>query len=218
MVAAAAIFGVVFVQIAGAHVATTPLIGSVSAGKTLFKAQGCGKCHTLAAAESTGTIGPNLNTLKPSQALVATQVTTGGGFMPSFGGTLSKAQIDDIAAYVYSSTHNQTVPPPTQGAATVTVVAGKPSTFAFTLSTKTVRLGTVTFKVTNKGSIAHSFKVCSSDTGGSANSCAGKGTATISPGKSATLTITFKTKGKYEYLCAIPGHAAAGMKGDLTVT
>jgi mono/diheme cytochrome c family protein len=103
--AATAVLGVVFAQVAGAHTAGTPLIGSVAAGKTLFKAQGCGKCHTLAAAKSTGTIGPNLNKIKPSQALVAKQVTTGGGFMPSFGGTLKKAQIDDIAAYVYSSTH-----------------------------------------------------------------------------------------------------------------
>jgi uncharacterized cupredoxin-like copper-binding protein len=100
----------------------------------------------------------------------------------------------------------------------VTVTAGKPSTFAFTLSTKTVKTGSVTFNVTNKGSIPHTFKVCTSNKGGSANSCAGKGTASISPGKSATLTIAFSTKGTYEYLCTIPGHAAAGMKGELTVT
>lgn len=100
----------------------------------------------------------------------------------------------------------------------VTVTAGKPSLFAFTLSTKTVKTGTVTFKVTNKGTIPHSFKVCSSNKGGSANACTGKGTANIAPGKSATLTVTFTKKGSYEYLCTIPGHAAAGMKGDLKVT
>ena len=100
----------------------------------------------------------------------------------------------------------------------VTVTAGKPSTFAFTLSTKTVKTGSVTFKVTNKATIPHTFKVCSSSTGGSANACAGKGTATIQPGKSATLTITFTKKGTYEYLCTFPGHASFGMKGDLKVT
>lgn len=101
---------------------------------------------------------------------------------------------------------------------TVTVTAGKPSEFAFTLSTKSVAPGSVTFKVTNKGALAHTFFVCSANTGGSANKCAGKGTAQISPGKSATLTISFTKAGSYEYLCTVPGHAAAGMKGDLKVT
>ena len=103
-------------------------------------------------------------------------------------------------------------------ATVVKVTAGKPSLFAFTLSTKTVKTGTVTFDVTNKGALPHTFKVCSSNKGGTANSCAGKGTPTIKPGKSATLTVTFSKAGTYEYLCTIPGHAAAGMKGDLKVT
>ena len=34
---------------------------------------------------------------------------------------------------------------------------------------------------------------------------------------SATLSYTFKTKGAYEYLCTVPGHAAAGMKGKIGV-
>lgn len=102
-------------------------------------------------------------------------------------------------------------------ATTVTVTAGKPSIFAFTLSTKSVKAGPVTFKVTNKGSIPHDFKLCSSSKGGTANSCSGKGTALISPGKSATLSITLKA-GSYEYLCTVSGHAAAGMKGDIKVS
>lgn len=101
---------------------------------------------------------------------------------------------------------------------TVSVIAGKPSEFAFKLSTKTVATGSVTFKLTDQGALPHDFFVCSSNKGGSANSCSGKGTSTISPGGSATLTIDFKTAGTYEYLCTVPGHAAAGMKGDLKVT
>jgi uncharacterized cupredoxin-like copper-binding protein len=103
-------------------------------------------------------------------------------------------------------------------ATVVTVTAGKPSEFKFTLSAKSVKTGAVTFKVTNKGALGHTFKVCSSSKGGSANSCAGKGTATIAPGASATLSVTFAKAGSYEYLCTVPGHAAAGMKGDLKVT
>jgi len=103
-------------------------------------------------------------------------------------------------------------------ATVVTVTAGKPSTFAFTLSTKSVKTGNVTFKVTNKGTITHTFKVCSSSKGGSANSCAGKVTPSIAPGKSASLTVGFTKAGTYEYLCTVPGHAAGGMKGDLKVS
>jgi uncharacterized cupredoxin-like copper-binding protein len=102
-------------------------------------------------------------------------------------------------------------------ATVVTVTAGKPGPFAFTLSTKTIKAGAVTFKITNKGALSHTFKVCSSPKGGSANSCSGKVTGTIAPGKSATLSVTLK-KGSYEYLCTVPSHAAAGMKGDIKVT
>jgi len=108
--------------------------------------------------------------------------------------------------------------------AVVTVTAGKPSAFAFTLSTKTIKGGfgpgglAVTFKVTNKGAFPHTFKVCSSSKGGDANACAGKGTPSIGPGKSASLMIMFSKAGTYEYLCTVPGHAAAGMKGELRVT
>jgi uncharacterized cupredoxin-like copper-binding protein len=40
----------------------------------------------------------------------------------------------------------------------------------------------------------------------------------LSPGKSATLRVTFLRKGRYPYKCTVPGHAAAGMKGVFTVT
>jgi uncharacterized cupredoxin-like copper-binding protein len=100
----------------------------------------------------------------------------------------------------------------------ISVTAGKPSEFKFSFSAKSVKHGAVTFKFTDKGALPHALKFCSSPKGGSANSCAGKGTAVISPGKSTTLTITFAKAGSYEYLCTVPGHAAAGMKGDLKVT
>ena len=101
-------------------------------------------------------------------------------------------------------------------ATVVNVTAGK-SGFSFSLSKSTVPHGAVTFKVKNAGGFPHSFKLCSSPKGGTANSCAGKGTPTIAPGATAALTATL-AKGTYEYLCTIPGHAANGMKGILKVT
>ena len=104
---------------------------------------------------------------------------------------------------------------------TVVVTEGKPSSLKFTLSPKTFKHGKVTFKVTNKDTsgIAHDFKWCTKPvTNASANSCVGKGTATIGQGASATLTVTILKAGTYEYLCTVPGHAAAGMKGVVRVT
>jgi uncharacterized cupredoxin-like copper-binding protein len=101
---------------------------------------------------------------------------------------------------------------------TVKVTAGKPSEFHFTLSAMSVKHGAVTFTVTNKGALGHDFKICSSAKGGLHLSCAGSATPLIAPGKTATLKVTFKTAGTYEYLCVVPGHAAAGMKGDIKVT
>ena len=60
----------------------------------------CGSCHTLSDAGTTGTIGPNLDDLKPPYDVIVEQVTNGGGAMPPFGGTLTEQQIADVAAYV----------------------------------------------------------------------------------------------------------------------
>jgi nitrite reductase (NO-forming) len=57
----------------------------------------------------------------------------------------------------------------------------------------------------NKGKISHNFRIGT------------KSTPNLLPGKSATLTVKFTKKGRYAYLCTIPGHAAAGMKGQFAV-
>jgi uncharacterized cupredoxin-like copper-binding protein len=88
-----------------------------------------------------------------------------------------------------------------RAAASSVSVTGKE--FKFTLSTKSPRHGSVTFRFKNAGSVKHDFKI------------AGKKTKVIKPGKTTTLTVTLK-KGTYKYLCTVPGHAAAGMKGKLT--
>jgi mono/diheme cytochrome c family protein len=71
-------------------------------GQAIFKAN-CASCHTLSAAGATGTVGPNLDQLKPAMARVVRQVTNGGAIMPAFKGKLSDAQIQAVAKYVSSS-------------------------------------------------------------------------------------------------------------------
>jgi mono/diheme cytochrome c family protein len=79
-----------------------PAAGDAAAGKAVFTSAGCTSCHTLKDAGSTGTIGPNLDQLKPAFARVKRQVENGGGPMPAFKNTLSAKQIDDVSAYVSS--------------------------------------------------------------------------------------------------------------------
>jgi uncharacterized cupredoxin-like copper-binding protein len=76
--------------------------------------------------------------------------------------------------------------------------------FHFKLSKTSVPAGSVTFTLKNAGHVGHDFKI------------GGKKTPVISPGKTAKLTVTLQ-KGKAPYLCTVAGHAAAGMKGVLTV-
>jgi len=68
-------------------------------GKKIFAAN-CSSCHTLKEAGASGAIGPNLDQLKPSQAIVQHQVEVGGGVMPAFKGKLSDEQITAVAKYV----------------------------------------------------------------------------------------------------------------------
>jgi mono/diheme cytochrome c family protein len=79
-------------------------VGNPANGASIFSSSGCGACHTLAAAGSTGTAGPNLNTAKPALALIEFRVKNGGLDMPPFGSSLSNQQIADLATWVYQST------------------------------------------------------------------------------------------------------------------
>jgi mono/diheme cytochrome c family protein len=73
--------------------------GAAPDGKALFVAN-CASCHTLKDAGTNGTVGPDLDALKPSESRVARQVTNGGGVMPAFKGKLTTAEIQAIAKYV----------------------------------------------------------------------------------------------------------------------
>jgi cytochrome c6 len=88
---------------------TTSTTGAVSAGDPangakVFASAGCGGCHTFSKANSTGSVGPNLDDLGPSYDTVVHQVTNGGGVMPSFKDRLSEQEIRDVAAFVSGQT------------------------------------------------------------------------------------------------------------------
>jgi cytochrome c6 len=121
MISAVLVFGVEKKEVAKAGEATTSAAATTTAaattstpaaaqgdpvaGKAVFASAGCGACHTLKAAGSTGTVGPNLDQLKPPYDKILHQVEVGGGPMPAFKNTLSAKQIQDVAAFVFASTH-----------------------------------------------------------------------------------------------------------------
>jgi plastocyanin len=90
-------------------------------------------------------------------------------------------------------------------AAKATTVTVTMKEFKFVLSKSRVPHGKVTFKLVNKGKLGHDFAI------------AGKKSPLVGKGKTKLFTVTLKA-GKLAYKCTLPGHAAGGMKGKLTVT
>jgi len=122
--------------------------------------------------------------------------TRSNGFLVPLAAVASSLALVPLAAAA-PATHSRA------SAATIRVQAGE---FFFRLSAKSVpRPGRVTFVVTNVGHVAHDFRID------------GRQTAMLQPGKSARLTVTFRKKARFSYLCTVPGHAAGGMKGVFVV-
>jgi mono/diheme cytochrome c family protein len=89
----------------------------VRAGQAVFARMGCGGCHTLAAAQAAGPIGPNLDERLPSYdraALIRKIVdpypagSTGVGDMPEdFGLRMSGAELEALATFLLASTRRE---------------------------------------------------------------------------------------------------------------
>lgn len=175
--------------------------GNAAAGKSVFQSN-CASCHTLKAAGSVGTIGPNLDKTSLSETTIVKAVTSGGASvmtkaaaakyqiqMTAYKGTLTPTQIADVSAFVYASTHATT----TQAKVTVTVTIGVPKATSCKLSKSVVAKGTVVFTVKNEGKTKHFFEVD------------GKKTPLIAAHKSAKLTVVFGKTGRFTYTCVAKG-------------
>jgi mono/diheme cytochrome c family protein len=92
--------------------ATTATTGNTAAGKHVFAAEGCASCHTFKAANATGTVGPDLDTvLKGKDAsfirtsIVDPNAEIAKGYPPNvmpqdFGQRLSDTQLSNLVAFV----------------------------------------------------------------------------------------------------------------------
>ena len=86
--------------------------GDAAAGKEVFMSSGCGGCHTFAAAGTSATIGPDLDTVLQgkdaqfvAESIVDPNAEIAPGFqagtMPdSFGDSLSDKQLADLVAFL----------------------------------------------------------------------------------------------------------------------
>jgi uncharacterized cupredoxin-like copper-binding protein len=99
-----------------------------------------------------------------------------------------------------SSTTTEPKPQPT-------TVAVAESEFKIALASTDLKAGQVTFDVKDDGKIPHDLAIKGMS----------QKTKLISPGDSAKLEVTLKP-GKYELYCSVPGHEAAGMKANITVS
>jgi mono/diheme cytochrome c family protein len=190
-----------------AHQDATPLkvIGNVAAGKALFKPT-CGGCHTLTAAKTTGTVGPDLDTVSLSEATIVKAITNGGATvmspaavkkylarMPAYKSSLTKTQIQNIAAFVYTAMSE------------VKTIKVGINDSRIALSPTSIALGKITFSISNTGKKVHNFSINK------------KTSPRVLPGKTVIFSVSFTKTGKYAYKSTVLGDRRL-KGGSLTIT
>jgi plastocyanin len=201
-------------------------------GKQLFVAK-CGSCHTLAHASSSGQIGPNLDdAFRQDRADGVKSTSIQGlvdywirypntqGVMPA--GLIKGQKAQDVAAYVgavagkpgqdtgslASAVAAVNQKPAVEKNGSLEIDADPTGQLKFLASSARATAGKVTIKMLNKSSVTHDIAI-------QGNGVQQTG-ALVANGGTSTVSASLKP-GTYTFLCTVPGHAAAGMKGTLTV-
>jgi plastocyanin len=204
-------------------------------GKQQFVSK-CGACHTLARAETKGTVGPNLDASFHQdlaeglgrgaiRTVVQGQVENANpeGVMPRH--LAHGAVLDDIASYVAESVDKSGKDTGLLASAVAPVGAGKPAVekagkleleaepggqLAYTTNKAQASAGQVTISMKNMSGVTHNVAIQSGTSGPvlGATPLQAKGDASIS--------VKLKP-GTYTFFCQAPGHRAAGMFGILKV-
>lgn len=159
-------------------------------------------------------------TRKPILALAATALTALSLGLAACGSsssssaaapeTTTAAPAATTAPATSDTTATTATAPAAAAGTTVDVTADPNGMLAFTEKTLTAPAGSVTFTLTNDSPVPHNIAVKG---GGGVDSPASD---TIQGGDTAEITVDLPA-GTYEYYCEIPGHEAAGMKGEITV-
>ncbi|HXA54575.1 MAG TPA: plastocyanin/azurin family copper-binding protein [Solirubrobacteraceae bacterium] len=204
-------------------------------GKQVFVAK-CGACHTLARANTKGTVGPNLdeafrhavdeglgrNTIR---GVVQYQVEypNPNNVMPK--GLASGSTLKDIAAYVAYAAARPGADKGLLAGAVAAPGSGKPAVeqngklaleaapggqLAYTANKATATAGPVTIEMKNMSGVMHNVAIQSGTSGPVL------GHTEFQTHGTASFSVQLKP-GTYTFFCQAPGHRAAGMYGTLTV-
>lgn len=197
-------------------------------GAQIFASAGCGSCHTLAAAGSKGTAGPNLDEfLAPDdttpgveEMIVDPNAEIAEGYsanvMPTdYGQRLSKTEVSQLADYLVATTPAKPAPEPKGGAgganetaSTTLHLEASATALAFNTTKLSARAGKVTIDFKNPSPTEHNVVIEEN----------GKELAGFEPISEGEESVTADLKpGTYTFLCTVPGHAPAGMEGTLVV-
>jgi plastocyanin len=208
------------------------------AGKQQFVSK-CGSCHTLARANTKGTVGPNLDAAFRRALIDGQGRTTVRGIvheqilfpanLKHSTGTQMPAKLvtgqaaDDVAAYVASSVAKPGSDAGVLGDAVKAAGGGKPAVEKNgTLQIDADPTGQLAY-VTNKATATPGPTTLASTNKSSTphdiaiegNGVNDKGPV-VSGGKTSTVKVTLKP-GTYTFFCSVPGHRQAGMQGKITV-
>jgi mono/diheme cytochrome c family protein len=204
------------------------------AGKQMFVSK-CGSCHTLARADTKGITGPNLDEAfrrakvdglgeDAIRGVVKKQIEfpsragdSGTGIMPA--NLVSSEHAADVAAYVSQSVGAKgpdtgllstavksagSDKPAVETNGVIKIPADPSGQLDFVNKTATGTAGAVTLEMDNASGVPHNIAI------------RGTGQGPVVPKGVSKFTATLKA-GTYTYVCEVPGHEAAGMKGPLTI-
>jgi plastocyanin len=203
-------------------------------GKKLFVGEGtCGSCHTLARAGTKGNQGPNLDDAFANardngfgDSGIA-GVVRGQIAHPRRGSIMQPHLVRgqdalDVAAYVGESAGKPgkdsgllatvgvvdvSKKTAVEKGGKLTIPANPTGALAFQFGKATAQAGQVEISMPNPASIDHNIAIT--------GPVKGQGPV-VGQGGTSSFKANLKP-GNYEFLCEVPGHAEAGMKGTLTV-